>query len=85
MNSKTLANGILRALLMVTCILVVFYFYAKCIFEQYDIQISYNEIFAGWTNETVTRFIAQDIDKGLDVQECEMDIYKNYRGRWSKN
>jgi predicted PurR-regulated permease PerM len=26
MNSKTLANGILRALLMVTCILVVFYF-----------------------------------------------------------
>lgn len=25
-----------------------------------------------------------NIDKGLDVQECEMDIYKNYRGRWSK-
>ncbi len=25
------------------------------------------------------------INKGLDVQECEMDIYKNYRGRWSKN
>ena len=23
-------------------------------------------------------------DKGLDVQDCEMDIYKNYRGRWSK-
>tara|TARA_Y100000389_G_scaffold204115_1_gene255085 strand:- start:3296 stop:4111 length:816 start_codon:yes stop_codon:yes gene_type:complete len=23
-------------------------------------------------------------NKGLDVQECEMDIYKNYRGRWSK-
>ena len=25
-----------------------------------------------------------NIDKGLDVQDCEMDIYKNYRGRWSK-
>ena len=25
------------------------------------------------------------IDKGLDVQECEKDIYNNYRGRWSKN
>ena len=24
-------------------------------------------------------------NKGLDVQECEIDIYKNYRGRWSKN
>ena len=24
------------------------------------------------------------IDKGLDLQECELDIYKNYRGRWSK-
>ena len=21
--------------------------------------------------------------KGLNVQKCEMDIYKNYRGRWS--
>jgi len=26
-----------------------------------------------------------NIDKGLNIQECEMDIYKNYRGRWSKN
>ena len=25
------------------------------------------------------------IDHGLDLQECEMDTYKNYRGRWSKN
>jgi hypothetical protein len=25
-----------------------------------------------------------NIDKGLDLQECEMDTYKNYRGRWSK-
>lgn len=24
------------------------------------------------------------INKGLDLQKCEMDIYKNYRGRWSK-
>ena len=30
-------------------------------------------------------FSKMNIDKGLDVQECEMDIYKNYRGRWSKN
>jgi sialic acid synthase SpsE len=26
-----------------------------------------------------------NIDLGLDLQECEMDTYKNYRGRWSKN
>ena len=25
------------------------------------------------------------IDLGLDLQECEMDTFKNYRGRWSKN
>ena len=25
------------------------------------------------------------IDRGLDVQDCEKDIYNNYRGRWSKN
>tara|TARA_B100000035_G_scaffold82050_1_gene68774 strand:+ start:1779 stop:2591 length:813 start_codon:yes stop_codon:yes gene_type:complete len=30
-------------------------------------------------------FVKMNIDNGLDVQECEMDIYKNYRGRWSKN
>ena len=30
-------------------------------------------------------FYKMSIDKGLDVQECEMDIYNNYRGRWSKN
>lgn len=24
------------------------------------------------------------LDKGLDLQECEKDIYNNYRGRWSK-
>ena len=24
-------------------------------------------------------------EKGLDVQKCEKDIFKNYRGRWSKN
>ena len=30
-------------------------------------------------------FFKMNIDKGLNVQECEMDIYKNYRGRWSKN
>lgn len=25
------------------------------------------------------------IKRGLDLQKCEKDIYKNYRGRWSKN
>ena len=30
-------------------------------------------------------FYKMNQDKGIDVQECEMDIYKNYRGRWSKN
>lgn len=30
-------------------------------------------------------FLKMTIDKGLNVQECEMDIYNNYRGRWSKN
>ena len=30
-------------------------------------------------------FSKMNIDKGLNIQECEMDIYKNYRGRWSKN
>jgi N,N'-diacetyllegionaminate synthase len=24
------------------------------------------------------------INKGLDLQKCEIDIFKNYRGRWSK-
>ncbi len=30
-------------------------------------------------------FSKMSINRGLDIQECEMDIYKNYRGRWSKN
>ena len=29
-------------------------------------------------------FYNMNIDKGLDVQECEIDIHENYRGRWSK-
>ena len=29
--------------------------------------------------------IKMNIDKGLELQECELDIYKNYRGRWSNN
>ena len=28
--------------------------------------------------------LKMNIDKGLDLQECEMDTYQNYRGRWSK-
>ena len=26
-----------------------------------------------------------NIDLGLDLQECEIDIFENYRGRWSKD
>ena len=26
-----------------------------------------------------------NMDLGLDMQECEIDTYKNYRGRWSKD
>ena len=26
-----------------------------------------------------------NITLGLDLQECEMDTYENYRGRWSKS
>jgi sialic acid synthase SpsE len=31
------------------------------------------------------KFNYMNIDHGLDLQECEMDTYKNYRGRWSKS
>lgn len=34
--------------------------------------------------EFKNKYLKMNIDRGLDVQECEMDIYKNYRGRWSK-
>jgi N,N'-diacetyllegionaminate synthase len=29
-------------------------------------------------------FFLMNIDKGLEVQNCEIDIFKNYRGRWNK-
>ena len=29
-------------------------------------------------------YLKMNLDKGLDLQECEKDIYNNYRGRWSK-
>ena len=48
------------------------------IFEQYDIQISNDERFTAWTNKTVTRFIAQDIDKDIDAMQFEMK--SDYRG-----
>ena len=25
------------------------------------------------------------INKGLGLQKCEKEVFKNYRGRWSKN
>lgn len=28
---------------------------------------------------------SMSIDRGLDLQDCEMDTYNNYRGRWAKN
>ena len=31
------------------------------------------------------KFVKMNIDKGINVQDCEMDIYNNYRGRWSKD
>ena len=30
-------------------------------------------------------FEKMKIDSGLDLRECELDTYNNYRGRWSKN
>ena len=35
--------------------------------------------------EFKNNYLKRMIDKGLDVQECEQDIFKNYRGRWSKS
>ena len=29
-------------------------------------------------------FYFMNINKGKNVQKCEMDIFKHYRGRWSK-
>jgi len=26
-----------------------------------------------------------NLDRGIDLQECEMDVYKKYRGRWSSD
>jgi len=31
------------------------------------------------------KYEKMNIDLGLDLQECELDTYENYRGRWSKN
>ena len=36
-------------------------------------------------SDFINIFYEMNIDRGLDVQECELDIFKNYRGRWSKN
>ena len=32
-----------------------------------------------------SNFLNMMINQGLDLQKSEYDIYKNYRGRWSKN
>jgi N,N'-diacetyllegionaminate synthase len=31
------------------------------------------------------KYEKMNIDRGLDLQECEIDTFDNYRGRWSKN
>ena len=31
------------------------------------------------------RYLKMSEFKGLDLQKSELDIFKNYRGRWSKN
>ena len=36
---------------------------------------------AGYIGSSVSNFL---IDKGLDLQDCEQDIFSNYRGRWDK-
>ncbi|NQU31749.1 MAG: N-acetylneuraminate synthase family protein [Bacteroidetes bacterium] len=30
-------------------------------------------------------YVKMNINHGLDLQNCELDTYNNYRGRWSKN
>lgn len=32
-----------------------------------------------------SNYVKMNIDRGLDLQENEMDTYQNYRGRWSKD
>jgi sialic acid synthase SpsE len=36
-------------------------------------------------SDFINIFHEMNINRGLDVQESELDIFKNYRGRWSKN
>lgn len=33
----------------------------------------------------IRNFTEMNIDRGLDLQDCEKDTFENYRGRWSKN
>ena len=33
-------------------------------------------------SDFINIFHEMNIDRGLDLQECEVDIFKNYRGRW---
>ena len=35
-------------------------------------------------NKLVGFYLKMSLDRGLDLQDCEKDIYNNYRGRWSK-
>jgi sialic acid synthase SpsE len=35
-------------------------------------------------SDFINIFHEMNINRGLDVQESELDIFKNYRGRWSK-
>ena len=47
------------------------------IFEKYNMEMSYNDSPA-WINETVTRFVAQEINRDMDSVQFEMR--RDYRG-----
>ena len=36
-------------------------------------------------SDFINIFQEMNIERGLDIQEIELDIFENYRGRWSKN
>ncbi len=43
-------------------------------FDQFSTLFRYKKLFTNF-----------NIAKGIDLQKCEIDIFKNYRGRWSRN
>ena len=41
-------------------------------------------LIANYISKFRDKLTKMNLDKGLDLQECEKDIFNNYRGRWSK-